>query len=436
MQTKNKLQKILGTSFGVAVTIGGVIGSGILYNPGEIAGLLQNHWLILGCWLMGGIYMIIATRADAELGAMIPKAGGPYNYAERAFGRYAGFITGWLDFLVNSLAPAYISIAIAQYIVKLVPSCNGYELLIAVMIIIVFTSYHMAGVKNGDLFQKISSMVKLLLFGFLIMACFFYSFGNSQLFNCPDNNSVDYQSGIGILIFKSLQLIIGTYGGWNAACYFAEEYKNPGKQLPKSLMLSAIIVIIVYMLFNLALMAVVPLADMAGSSLVAADAARIIFGKTGEAIFTILAIVSLTSILNAMIMVPSRILFGLSRSGHFFQKIAQVNKTGSPFAALIVIGVLEIGYILSGSFAQLFGLGAFAMLFVNAFVYASVPALRKKEPALPRPYRQWGYPFTSVLLLIIVAALLGGFAIADYKSLIILLSIIVISWPAFKLISR
>ena len=433
---KNKLKNILGVAFGIAVTVGGVIGSGILYNTGTIAGLLNNQWLILLCWLVGGLYVLLATRADAELGTMIPRAGGPYNYAEKAFGRYAGFITGWFDFLINSLAPAYVSIAIAEYITKLFPSLAGYETAVAIFIIFALTLYHIGGVKNGDLFQKISSILKLFLFGFLIIACFWYAKDHGIFFINATENSAPQKDGIILGVFKSLQLIIGTYGGWNAACYFAEEFKNPGKQLPRALFISALIVIAVYLLFNLALLCVVPPNAMAGSSLVAADAANIIFGKTGSVIFTILAIVSLSSILNAMIMVPSRILFGLSRSGYFIGKIASVNKGGSPWAAFIVIGLLELIYILSGSFAELFSLGAFTTLIVNAFAYAAVPMLRKTQPTLPRPYRQWGYPYSSVLILIVIVALFVAFAFADIKSLVILLVITLISFPVFKLIQK
>ncbi|HKX85738.1 MAG TPA: amino acid permease [Flavobacterium sp.] len=433
---KNNLKSILGVGFGIAVTIGGVIGSGILYNPGIIVGLLQNHWLILLCWLLGGLYLLMAIGAYSELGTMIPKAGGPYNYAERAFGKYFGFLTGWFDFLVNSLAPAYISIAIAEYLALLFPTLKGYEILIAISIVVVFTAYHIGGVKNGDIFQKITSFLKVCVFAFLIIACFYFAFGKSLLFQKTESAAMVSQSGIVIAVFKSLQLIIGTYGGWNAACYFAEEFKNPGKELPKSLFIGVIIVIIIYILFNTALLSVVPTAVLSGSSLAASDAATIIFGKTGGVIFTLIAILSLTSILNAFIMVPSRILFGLSRSGHFIPQGATINKKGSPYIAMGIICLLEIVYIFSGSFSELFALGTFTVLIVDGLAYASVIKLRKSEPELHRPYRQKGYPFSTWLLIGVVLALLTGFAIADYKSLLILTVIVIASYPAFKLLKK
>ena len=433
---KNNLKSILGVGFGIAVTIGGVIGSGILYNPGIIVGLLQNHWLILLCWLLGGLYLMMAIGAYSELGTMIPKAGGPYNYAERAFGSYLGFLTGWFDFLVNSLAPAYISIAVAEYLALLFPTLKGYEILIAISIVVAFTAYHIGGVKNGDIFQKITSLLKVCVFAFLIIACFYFAFGKSLLFNETTNTTPLAQGGIIIAIFKSLQLIIGTYGGWNAACYFAEEFKNPGKELPKSLFIGVIIVIIIYILFNTALLSVVPTAVLSGSSLAASDAATLIFGKTGGVIFTLIAILSLTSILNAFIMVPSRILFGLSRSGHFIPQGAIINKKGSPYIAMGIICLLEIVYIFSGSFSELFALGTFTVLIVDGLAYASVIKLRKSEPDLHRPYRQKGFPFSSWLLVGVVLALLTGFAIADYKSLLVLIVIVIASYPAFNLLKK
>jgi basic amino acid/polyamine antiporter, APA family len=433
---KNNLKSILGVGFGIAVTIGGVIGSGILYNPGIITGLLKNHWLILLCWLLGGGYLLMAIGAYSELGTMIPKAGGPYNYAERAFGRYMGFLTGWFDFLVNSLAPAYISIAISEYLAILFPALKGFETLIAISIVILFTAYHIGGVKNGDIFQKITSLIKVCVFTFLIIACFYYAGGKSALFGHNTNSFNFNENGIFIAVFKSLQLIIGTYGGWNAACYFAEEFKNPGKELPKSLLIGVLIVILIYFLFNAALLSVVPMDILSGSSLAVSDAATVVFGKTGGIIFTLVAILSLTSILNAFIMVPSRILFGLSRSGHFISEGATINEKGSPYIAMVIICILEIIYIFSGSFSELFALGTFTVLIVDGLAYASVIKLRKSEPQLPRPYKQRGYPFSTWFLIFVLITLLTGFAIADYKSLLILSGIVALSYPAFRMLGK
>src|SRR5687768_11503289 len=106
-QQKNELKKVLGAGFGIAVMVGGTIGVGILRTPGTIAGMLDSYWLILACWVIGGIYVLLGAGSFAEMAVMLPKAGGPYNYVKRAFGDYAGFLTGWFDYILNAIAPAY-----------------------------------------------------------------------------------------------------------------------------------------------------------------------------------------------------------------------------------------------------------------------------------------------------------------------------------------
>ena len=112
-QSPNQLKKILGVSFGIAILVGGTIGVGILRTPGTIAGMLNNYWLIIACWLLGGIYVLIGAGTYAELATMLPKAGGSYNYVKRAFGNYAGFVTGWFDYISNAIAPAFFCIVIS-----------------------------------------------------------------------------------------------------------------------------------------------------------------------------------------------------------------------------------------------------------------------------------------------------------------------------------
>src|SRR6476659_8393897 len=120
-KSKSHIKKILRLSIGIAVVIGGTIGVGILRTPGDIASMLPVPWLILTCWLIGGLYILLASGSYAELSTMLPKAGGAYNYIKRAFGNYAGFITGWFDYIQNVITPAYFCIVIGEYFSLLIP---------------------------------------------------------------------------------------------------------------------------------------------------------------------------------------------------------------------------------------------------------------------------------------------------------------------------
>ncbi|MBC7416915.1 MAG: APC family permease [Pedobacter sp.] len=427
----NRLKKALGVSFGIAILIGGTIGVGILRNPGIIAGMLDNYWLIILCWILGGVYVLIGVGSYAELATMLPKAGGSYNYVKRAFGNYAGFLTGWFDYITNCIAPAFFCIVISEYLVILFPNLKDQTTVIAVAFLIGFTMLHATGVKEGSVVQQVTSVFKVVLFVIFILACYLYSGIKIE----PIKTTAPVvRAGIAIAFFKSLQLVLGTYDGWTAGSYFAEEDENPGKNIPKSLYTGAIILIIIFVLTNIAFFYVLPVSTLAHSPLAASDVATVVFGKYGATAVTAIALFSLISILNAYMMIPSRILFGLSRDGFFISKATTVNKGGTPIVALLFSSVFSLALIMVGSFEILFSLATFFSIVVWGLAYVSLIKLRISEPNLHRPYRAWGYPFTSILMVLLSLALLLGFAYSDRKSLLTIALVTLFSYPIFLMI--
>lgn len=251
----------------------------------------------------------------------------------------------------------------------------------------------------------------------------------------PKNNTV-FQIGLLFGFFKSLQLIIGTYNGWNAVCFFAEENKNPGKNIPKSLYSGVLLVIAIYVLINIAFFYILPIETVAKSNLAAADVANIIFGKNGAIIVTVISIFSLISILNAFMMIPPRILYGLSRDGFFVEKGTTVNKGGTPIFALLVSSLFSLFLICIGSFEVLFSFAAFTSIIVWGLAYFSLIKLRKSEPDLPRPYRSFWHPWSTIIAIIASFALLIGFIFSDPKSFVIIIGITVVSYPLFLVLNR
>ena len=429
----HELKKILGVALGIALLLGNVIGVGILRNPGTVANYLHNYWLIIGCWIFGGIYVLIAVGAYAELGAMLPKAGGGYNYVKRAFGNYPGFISGWFQYLVTAISPAYYSITIGDFLPILFPSLKGYEKVIAISVLTAFTLYHFTGVKNGSIMQQVTATIKVICFGTLIVSCFVFS--GLKIDSGQEHSLNKVLSGAIILgILRSLQLITGTYGGWDSLGCFAEEDKNPGKNIPRSYFTGAILVMVIYVFINMAFLHVLPMTDLANSKLAAADAAQVVFGKNGAVIFTIIALFSVIGAFNGHLMEIIRILFGLSRDGFFIAKGAYVNKKGTPTVALIFSATLNFILIMIGSFNILYALGGFMAVIVPGIVFASLIKLRIKEPDLPRPYRAWGYPYTTIIMILISVCLFIGFALGDISNFIVIASISLLSYPVYKLL--
>lgn len=427
----NHLKKALGVGFGIAILVGSTIGVGILRTPGAIAGMLDNYWLIIACWLLGGVYILIGAGTYAELATMLPKAGGSYNYVKRAFGNYAGFLTGWFDYITNAIAPAFFCIVISEYIAILIPSLENQTTVLAITFLIAFTVLHASGVKSGSIVQQVTSIIKVILFVGFIVACFMYS--GVKIDPIEKDTSLLEMSVI-VGFFKSLQMVLGSYDGWNAGCFFAEEDENPNKNIPKSLYTGAIIVIVIYVVINMAFLYVVPVSVLANSPLAASDVAKVVFGENGAIIVTIIAVFSVIGILNAFMMIPSRILYGMSRDHYFIEKGTAVNKGGTPIVTLLITSCFILILIIIGSFEVLFSLATFMSIIVWGLAYCALIRLRIKEPKLPRPFKSWGYPWTTIIMILFSLALFLGFAYSDRKSLLTIAIITLLSYPAFLLI--
>ncbi len=432
-----ELKKILGSAFGIAVMVGGIIGVGILRAPGSVADILPDKWLILLCWTLGGIYVLLAVNSLAELSTMLPKAGGSFNYIQRAFGDYAGFISGWFDYIINAIAPAYFSIAISDYLSILIPPLKGLESLTAIVLISALTLLHLAGLKGGSIAQQVISFIKVAAFFILIVCCFIFP-TSQQAYSQQevDASSTLIGSGIFIAFIRSMQLILGTYDGWGSPVFFAEENVNPGKSMPRALFGGALIVMFIYLLINVALFYLLPVASIAGSQLAVGDAARVIFGEAGYTILILIAVFSLIGILNAIVMLCPRILFGLSREGFFIRQGTAVNKGGTPYVGLITSSVIAVALVVISSFDQLFALGAFMTMFVSSLMFSSVIKLRISEPNLPRPFKAWGYPYVNVFMLLISIAIFVSYIFADPKNFIVILVLILASIPAFIYLNK
>ncbi len=174
-----KLLRILGVGFGISIAIGGVVGVGILRNPGEVAGQIPSVWLILFAWTLGGVYCMLGANYLAELATSVPKAGGFYVYAHRAFGDYWGFVVGWSDWLNSTLAVAFVSVIFGEYcVVAVPPNLPGGRVIFSVSILVIIAFLNMIGVRAGSDTQKITSVLKTLALVAFVVACFVYGSQN------------------------------------------------------------------------------------------------------------------------------------------------------------------------------------------------------------------------------------------------------------------
>jgi APA family basic amino acid/polyamine antiporter len=401
------LVRILGVGFGLAVIVGSTIGIGILRTPGLVAGQLPSTPGILLMWLAGGLYTLVGAACIAELGTMLPRAGGYYVYARRAFGDGVGFAVGWIDWVTYCAVLGYISIAAGEFAPLLLPAFAGFEKAFAIFVLAALAALQLAGLRASSRFQELTTALKCAAFLALIVGAMILA---------PDMPAVHVPAVSGPTlggVILALQAVVITYGGWQSALYFAEEDRDPQRNLPRSMIGGVGAVIVVYLLVNVALLMVLPLDRLAASTLPAADAAGVLLGGRGSAVITFLSIVSLPPTLNAVLMIGTRILFAMGRDGLVWRRVAVVSARGTPTMAMMATTVVALGLIATGTFQRLIAIASF-FLIANAVVCcASLFALRRREPETRRPFRAPGYPWSVALVLAGSAAFLVGAVMGD-----------------------
>jgi APA family basic amino acid/polyamine antiporter len=428
-----RLRRILGVGFGLAVTIGSTIGVGILGTPGLVAGQLHTSGAILLVWIVGGVYTLLGAVCLTELGAMTPQAGGYYVYARRAFGDVVGFAVGWTDWITYCSVLGYVSIGISTFLGKLVPALSDHVTPLAIAVLVGFVVLQWAGVRVTSRFQEWTTALKCLAFLALIIAGLAMAGAGSGV--APSPASPMPQVGLASLV-GALQAVVITYAGWQSALYFTEEDKDPTRNLPRAMIGGVVAVIIIYMLVNVALLAILPIPTLAGSPLPAADAAQVILGPRGAQVITVLCVISLVPLLNAIMMIGTRILFALGRDRLLWSRTADVNHGGTPGVATLVTTVVAILLIATGTFARLVAMTAFFLAFNYAICTLALVALRRREPAAARPFHAWGYPWSAAIVIAGALAFLAGAIIGDTTSALIATGALAVGLVGFTVSRR
>ena len=433
--SKERLLRILGVTFGVAVGIGGTIGIGILRIPGSVAAHLGHSGLIMAVWILSGLYAFAGANTYAELGTMLPLDGGPYVFARRAYGEFGGFLVGWSDWLLRTSSMAYLAVALTEYAAGLFSFNPGVITPAAIAVLIFFTAFHWLGLRAGSRAQEIMSLFKVVAFFVIIAACFLFS---PKLSAAPSAKPPLFSDPklLFVAIVLSMQSILGTYAGWHAPVYFSEENTDPAKSIPRSLFTGVAVVMAIYVLINFALLYALPISKLAGSKLAAADAAQLIFGGYSSQIVTSIMLISLLGIINAAFLFTPRVMFALSRDRLFFRSGVRVNTGGTPTTALLVTVLVAIMLAGIGSFDRLFAFTAFLTVLVDVAAFGTIFVLRWREPNLPRPFKARGYPVLPAIVFLGAALLLIAFVVSSVENSLFAVIGIAVSYPVYLVVKR
>lgn len=422
------LLTVLGFAFGLSVIVGNTIGSGILRTPGEVAQLLPNSALFISAWVLGAFYAFLGANGLAELATMMPESGGYTVYLKRALGLYAGFVIGWTDWLSTSSSAALAALVIGEYTTILVGTSPSLGPVIASSVVIVFALLQWRGIREGGMAQNLTAIAKTLAFALLIGACFILGRGFQS------DGGATTPTGFPLLaaFVIAMQSVVFTYDGYNGVVYFSGELKNPARDIPRSIFGGVLAVAVIYLLVNIGFLLVLPLSRMAGDPLVAATAAKEMFGPRGDTVIRVLTIVSLVSALNAYQLMTPRVLYRLSTFG-FFSAGQYVNRGGTPAVALWLSTAVILTLVLTGTVQIVLAVTAFFFVAQYALVFLSLFLLRRKEPNTARPFRAKGHPWTTGLVLLFSMALLLANVSVDTRNSIYSLLLLALSWPVYRL---
>ena len=432
-RSEGTLLRVLGVGFGLAVTLGGTIGMGILRTPGEVAKQLPTPTLFIGIWIAGGVYALLGAISVAELGTMIPRSGGFYVFAHRALGSYAGFIVGWSDWMSTCATIALISMVVGEYTGVLFPALAVHQKAVALIVTLFFALLHWRGVLWGSYTQNVTSLIKVLAFTAFAVIALVYP-GSTQ----TPTATLTVPQGFALFaaIILALQGVLYTYDGWYGVCYFGGEVKNPKRDVTVSMFGGVLAVVTIYVLINMALLHVLGLSRIAGDELAVGTAASVIFGAYGAPVIRVLAIISMLSTINAYTLSAPRTLYAMSCDGLFTHHGRVVNKGGTPTITLLISTTVAVLFIVSGTFNQVLAVVAFFFVSYYTLAFISVIVLRRREPDLPRPYRVWGYPWTTLIVIVGSIAFLAGAVAGDTTNSLWALGLLAISLPVYLIVKR
>jgi APA family basic amino acid/polyamine antiporter len=428
MGARGGLLKVLGLGFGLAVTVGNTVSSGILRTPGEVAARLPHPGLFLAVWVAGGLYALLGAAVISELGAMMPHSGGFYVFARRALGPFPAFVVGWTDWLSQCGTSAAGAIVIAEYAGDLLPALRAHHLAVALAVVAVLTSLQVRGVRWGSRTQGATSALKGLVFLLVVLALFAAHPGPAR--PAPPSGT----SAAALLL--ALQAVIYTYDGWYGIIYFGEEVRDPGRDVPRSMIGGVLLVMALYLLVNAALVRLLPMGELAGQNLALGTGAERALGPAGLQVIRALGILSVLGGINAYLLMGSRIAVALTRDRLLPAAFAGVNEGGTPGPGLLATAAGAVLFVVTGSFRQV--MAAMTFFFVANYVlaYLAVFLLRRREPGAARPVKAWGHPFSTGLALALALAFLVGVVVTDTAASLRSLLVLAASYPVYRLIRR
>jgi APA family basic amino acid/polyamine antiporter len=417
-QNEPALARRLGLTSAIMVVVGSIIGSGIFLTPQSIAATVQIPGVMLFAWILTGVLTLAGALTNAEIASEITEAGGQYVFFRVLYSDLLAFLYGWTAFVVYQTGSiAALAVAFARFfgyfidLPHLSPGLEAWTLplignihpfedigvkLVAIAAIVAMATINYFGVQFGGLVQNLFTSLKVFSIGAIVLLAFTIGKGSVghffPLWGTP--SSGDLLGAIGVAMIATLW----SYDGWNSLTYLAGEVKNPQRNIPLALVTGTIGIIVIYVLTNLAYLYILPIGEIAGSKLVAADVMERILPGLGGGLISFAVMVSTFGGVNATSMTTARVYYAMAADGLFFRSLRKTHpKYKTPAASLVIQAIWASLLTLSGTFDQLFTYVIFAGWIFYALGAAAIFLMRRKMPNANRAYRVPLYPIVPLL---------------------------------------
>lgn len=431
------LPRRMNLSTTTGVVIANMIGTGIFTTTGLMLGMLESGWMVLACWLVGGMIALAGALSYAELATMMPRAGGEYIYLREVYGPLPAFLSGWTSFFVGFSAPVAASaVAFATYLSSagLLPASWGAQKAASVSVVLVLTAIHYAGLRLGARVQNVLTGLNLTLLVALILSGFAAERANWQVFAA---GSAFWVTGNWGQMATALLFVMFAYSGWNAASYLSEEVERPEKTLPRSLLYGTAVVVVLYLLLNVFLFAAAPQEKLRNAVAVGEVAVQELFGAGAGRWLAVAVCVALVSAMSAFMMIGPRVYYAMARDRLFFPFAARVHpKYETPSFSIVAQGICAALMALTGTFGDLLTYIGFALGIFPWMTVLGVILLRRREPARARPYRVWAYPLLPCFYLALMGWVMVMSLLTNPKPPLIAMATVAAGIPAYLVFAR
>jgi basic amino acid/polyamine antiporter, APA family len=400
--TRAGLTRQLGLWSAVAVVIGTTIGSGIFRTPAGVANRLPGPLPMFAVWITGGVLALCGALTLAEVAGAFPNTGGIFDFIRRAWGRLAAFLFGWAELaIIRAASLGAISTTFAEYFMRVLgydPSLEPYAEYvhyIAAAAIAVTAAFNYIGLRSGSIVQNLTTLAKYFGLLFIVVFALGYGFTHDGASHfAPVAPAGSFTVGAFGLALVS---VLWAYDGWADLTFISGEIKDPRRNIPRALLIGTGLVIGLYLLANVAYVAMFPIEEIRTSKLVAADVASRLMGAGGVAFIAITVMLSTFGTLNGSILTSPRIFYAMADERMLFQRFRDVHPTfKTPHLAILMTATLGIVFVMLRTFEQLADTFVTAIIPFYALGVASIFVLRK-SPGYDPPFRTPFYPVTPLL---------------------------------------